>query len=355
VATGLFVVAHSNVNATRKSEKIDYTIDYSDESANHWYDMPYVYIFFQISVPDGETSDWLSQEQINSTLQNLLTSQNYFINRTGFIYMDNMNAILHDVQSYSSIIEAVARYDEGWVREDSVMGYFRLKLQNPDPGREWIRFCISIDTVKLSEVSSINGFNIYIARALSGESLGDVVELHTEMAFSDWAHQSFSIEYTEKVKHLMNHASFEVFESSLTWWESNSFTPNGSKNGFVDIQITTNLKVEHWLEYVEYGYSKWLAGIGGLLSVCSFVFLQVGYLITLTHEDYTMGILPELSFTFSNLEMVYFFKSIHEENHLTFDQVDVGCGGIVDKLEDQRDISIRSSESLFDYNRIDEV
>jgi len=243
VAIALFLVAYSNENATWKSEKIDYTIDYADESANHQYDMPYVYIFFQIRLPNGETEDWLSHEQINNTLRELLASQDYFVNKTGFVYMDSMNAISNDVQSYSSEIEAVVGYDEGWVREDSVVGYFRLKPQNPDSGREWIQFCISIDTMKLTEVVPIIGFNIYIARALSDVSLGDVVDLHIE-EFSDKIYQSFSIDYTEKVKHMMNNMNIEVVESSLTWWESR-FMPNGSRNGFVDIHIATDRKVEH--------------------------------------------------------------------------------------------------------------
>merc|ERR1719285_543516 len=127
VAIALFLIAYSNENAAWKSEKIDYTIDYTDMAANHQYEMPYIFIFFKVSMPRYATADWLSPEEINNTLHDLLTSQNNFVNKSGFIYLDNMNTNLHDVQSTFGTVNAVALYDEDWVKNDSFIGYFRLK------------------------------------------------------------------------------------------------------------------------------------------------------------------------------------------------------------------------------------
>jgi hypothetical protein len=107
VALALFLVAHSNEHDKWKSEKKDYTIDYTDEATNHQYEMPYVYIFFKSDLPYNDTADWLSQGLINNKLEDLLKSQNYFINKTGFFYLN-----LHDIYSSFSEVEAVVSYDD---------------------------------------------------------------------------------------------------------------------------------------------------------------------------------------------------------------------------------------------------
>jgi hypothetical protein len=210
-------------------------------------------------------------------------------------------------------------------------------------------------------ISSVNGFYIYIARDLYGVSLANLVELHTELAFSEEAWLSFSIEYTEKVTRMINDKNMKHFESSLTWWDSEAYPQNSSKNGIVDLEITTDLKVEHWQEYVEYGYLEWLTALGGILNLCSFGFFQVAYLIALTAgKGSTMGILPELSFTYSNLEMVNLFKEFYDENQFSFDQIYWGDRGDTSKVNLQ-DVSISLgtteslTDSLFDENRSEQA
>jgi len=335
VAIPLFLIAWDNENATWKSEKKHHTIDYETETFNYQYEMPYIYIIFEVGLSHDENKNWSFQEQINYTLEEMLESQKYFVNKTGFMYMDSIQTNFEDMKSSYSDIEAVALYKEDWVYEESFLGYFRLKPLNPVPGKSWTQFWLSIDTINLTGVDFIDGFYIFIGRELSSVSFKNFVWLNTELAVQEKAWLSFSIDYTSKVTRMMNNMDLEVFESILTWWESTSYKKNSSKNGIVDIQITTDLKVEHWQEYVEYGYWDWLAAIGGLLSFCSFVFLQVGYLITLTEgDDYTMGILPELSFTFSNLEMVQLFKEFYEDLGATLNEVDVYFGENSNKPEE---------------------
>ena len=67
--------------------------------------------------------------------------------------------------------------------------------------------------------------------------------------------------------------------------------------------------VEHWVEYIDYDYYDWLSGMGGVLSISAIVFFWGAYYMAVIFGDKNeMGILPEMSFVFSNFENVQLLK-----------------------------------------------
>jgi len=326
----LFLNAHALEKAKWKSERKVRTIDYAGDDVDHQYVIPYVYLLFQLGIPEDETKDtWLSAEVIDSTVKELLASQNHFENQTGILYLSEISNIdeMHDTQSQFYPVDAVPVWLPHLVTNESFWAYFRLKLSDPDVGRQWIQFWLTINAAAFSQNGRIPiiSFWVYIGRSAPSAEAGtlkDALYMHTEQAFYGNSSLSFTIDYSEK-KMSRDAADLDWFEFSLAWWESKAFTPDSETNSIIELEVTTDLKVEYWEEYVEYSYYDWLAAMGGLLSIFSFIFFQVGYVIAVVvGEGYTMGILPELSFTFSNLEMVYLVRDFYFSKKFSCDLVD---------------------------------
>jgi len=319
LAVYLFINAYRLENSEWKAERKDYTIDYSKEDISRQYPMPYFYIFFEVEVPGYENeSSRLAPTVIETELEKLLASQNYFTNKTGIIWADDIYLIedLREVQTTYDEAEAVALYMEDTATERTFLGCFRIKVNDPDPGKRWVLFYITIDADALTQNKTmpVNGFYLYVARSLDNLNFNEVVSLDSDRAFSENAYMSFTIDYSEKVTRSIGRTDMSKIETTMSWVEITPTTPNSNLSGIVDLRARTDLIVEYWQEYVEYSYYDWLAAMGGLFSLCSIVFFQVGYIIAVIAGDgHTMGILPELSFKYSNLEMVYFLRDLFKQ------------------------------------------
>jgi len=75
------------------------------------------------------------------------------------------------------------------------------------------------------------------------------------------------------------------------------------------LYLTPDIVVEHWEEYVAFGYEDWITGMGGLFSLITFVFFWISYYVAVYFGDgETMGILPIMSFSFYNFEETHWIK-----------------------------------------------
>merc|ERR1719419_602980 len=78
-----------------------------------------------------------------------------------------------------------------------------------------------------------------------------------------------------------------------------------SYNGLIAYLIRPDLSVEHWKQFIDYGYVEWLMAMGGLSSLCFTGFVFVASLIAMAiGSNFSMGLLPRFSFTFYNYEKV---------------------------------------------------
>jgi len=77
-------------------------------------------------------------------------------------------------------------------------------------------------------------------------------------------------------------------------------------------------EVSFWEEYHDYTLEDAVSSLGGILNIVTFAYFWVAYYIAvnLGHHSYEMGILPEMSFVFSNLEKILLIKECLEKNSI---------------------------------------
>jgi len=308
-----FLRASDNMRAEFKPEKKFQTVDYRDSKSDKQYKMPYVYLYFACVIQNESfTNDnfVLSHEEINETLLYLLESQNYFENSASITYMDeDFNIVNKDLP----IIEAKAFYEEPWVFGYMFYGYFRLLLADPDPLLGSFQYQISINTEELTRGSTmwVNGFYVTVAREMTTLNWEKAIYIPSDNAIIRGSNISAVIDYDEKVLRKWRNGYLNYFTSTLGWYLEEENYNDAANWGAGEILITFrgNLMIEYWEEYVAYNYYDWISGLGGMLSISSIIFFWGAYyLVVLFGEENIMGILPGISFVFSNLEKIHVIK-----------------------------------------------
>jgi len=78
--------------------------------------------------------------------------------------------------------------------------------------------------------------------------------------------------------------------------------------GSFSVEFLPDLKIEHWQEYVEYGYWDWIGAMGGIFSLLYVVYFVVGKYIAVYSGSEDLGILPAMSNVFRNQEDIGIMK-----------------------------------------------
>jgi len=308
-----FLRASDNMRAEFKPEKKFQTIDYRDSKSDKQYRMPYIYLYFACTIKNesviNDDFDW-SYEEINETLTYLLKSQNYFENSASITYLDEDFKISNQDLP---IVEAKAFYEEPWVFGDMFFGYFRLQLADPNPLLGSFRYAIVINTKELTRGSTIwvNGFFVSVDREISTLTWHKAIYVPSANAIAYGSKISATIDYDEIVVRKWRKGDVNYFDSTLGWYheeENNNYSANW-EGGEINITFRGNLLIEYWEEYVAYSYYDWISGLGGMLSLASIIFFWGAYyLVVIFGEENRMGILPGISFIFSNLEKIHVIK-----------------------------------------------
>jgi len=123
-----------------------------------------------------------------------------------------------------------------------------------------------------------------------------------------------SIDYSQTVRESFRWGTVYEFVTSINEIQ----VPSSTTDFNVELWITMHPVVSYWQEYEEFSAQDVLSSLGGVFSVVSLVYFWVAYYIayTLGHHSYHMGILPFMSFTFSNLEYILFIKERLEHTHI---------------------------------------
>lgn len=298
-----FLRARANTQAEFKPEKKQRTVNYYEtRDSNLIYEMPYIYFWFF-----GGHTNKSYQPNVNETLLRLLESQNYFVNSTNIGYL---NGEADDLKTYLPlpIEEAKAFYPPRGVTDEMFTGCFRLKLKNPDPSRGYFQFMVSINIQKLTLNGTmwLDGFWVAVAREMTDTYWGELVYVPIEDALSKGSNINSHIDFDEKVTHRYQSDDVHSFSSSLAWYEEEW---DSDETGKLAIMFRANLMIEHWGEYVDFGYLDWFSSVGGMISVSSIFFIWGAYFLAVMFGDKNrMGILPEISFVFSNFETVHLLK-----------------------------------------------
>lgn len=309
-----FLRAYENRKAEFKPEKKFKTIDYGNEGIELVYQMPYIYISFYCLF--SENDGWGSISDINDTLEQLLQSQDNFDNKTLITYFRDFERVDEILP-----VEEVKAFHTGNYTDRGFLGNFMLKLKNPLPSIGYFEYMLEINmqTFALGQTIIVDGFWVSLSKTVNSMNLKDTNYIST-VNYQNLSAISATIDYNEKITRTWSNGYNSYFTSSLGEYsetlrdnsDQDPETPPEETNEdvcLVTLLFRGDLRIEYWKEYVEYDYYEWLSGMGGTFSISSIFFFWGAYQIAVNFGDgFTMGILPEISFVYKNLESVHLLK-----------------------------------------------
>jgi len=286
-ALSYFFEARRNELAVWKPIKIDQTIEYGNSEAE--YQMPYVYIAFQVTQKDSS-----SDSMINETLAGIGNAMSYRSNKCSIRYFS------HQKRNVVGCEWSLARYEGRPSSSFRFWGYLKIRLDNPTPGNGSFAYSIDLAASDMifSDSIEVGGFWVSISRDEEPADFSYFIYLDADQPLSNGTSLSYTVDYSEKAVD-DNH----YFTNSIAW------SSELSADGMFRISARPNLRVEYWTEYVAFGYSDWIFGMGGLYNFFAIGFFYTAYYAAdRCNDNWSMGILPRFSFIFSNLEMVLWLK-----------------------------------------------
>jgi len=312
-----FIRAKANEESEYKPEKISYIIDYASGDVTLQYEMPNVYVFFEVSLTNESYP--LTLRDTSTILENMLVSQNYFNNSVGFTYLTTE---LEAVQSSASCEEANSFF-LSWTSDNSFFAYFQIRLSNPDPemGSFWFWLLMKTEELALDKTLDIIGFWVYVGRDTSKLSLTNLAYVAADEAFNDNVTLSYTLDYTESIHSEWNNPKQTYrFDTEIAWARYSA--DEWVQNYGIYMTFRGNERIEIWEEYVGgFTYYDWIFGLGGMLNLSTVIFFFVAYhTATLIGDTDTLGILPGMSKVFRNLEMLSLIKKQLVQKKILFEK-----------------------------------
>jgi hypothetical protein len=298
-------VADMNEKSQWKPESKRYVLDYT--SSEEQFKMPYLWINFFLELVNKTTSDDLD---VNKTISQVMNSS--FLRGAKISYLQsNFSWVIRDQE----IKEDVGSYSGLLFGTVGIM----VRISLSDPGilvEDWQTILrINILSLSFNDTYKVRYLKAKVARTADH----DLSKFEFINYDDDWSNfdnyevnQVFFIEYKEKVTKMYDsEEEVSMIESELTqeiWARASDIyarTGFDVQKGDVVINFKPDLSVEHWIEYVSYGYLDWVTGMGGLFSLMTTIFFWFAYYLTkVPGNEGSVGILPEMSFVFANFEMI---------------------------------------------------
>jgi hypothetical protein len=308
-----FQDAKTNEESHFKPEKILYVKDYSINSTKEesLYEIPYIWIqWFAIF---NDTDERLNYTDATQLLPKLLQSQDRFKDSVQIKYEWEDAGV---VPGFTSTVHNLSFGSYG------IGFWFSFKLKVTDllsNGKLKIAIFLDIDALTLQGTVIPEHLLVIPSREDTGgqtpQDFPSVLDFKP-VKDDDNEVEVFIIEWSESIhrKYNSDH-EYSSFESAVS---KNSASIDFLRHNYnilikdtqILIMILPDMKVEHWEEYVPFGYSNWLAEMGGFFSLITTGFLWIAYYIaTFFGDGILMGILPALSFSFFNFEGLQWIKS----------------------------------------------
>jgi len=311
-----FIEADLHEKSEWKPEWKTHVVDYSS-SSEQYYKMPYLWLQFFLH-PVNETE----KNVVNVTEVIAQVMNSSFIGESRVIYtQSNFTWGGHKQE----IVEAVGNYSGTLSNGIGVL--VRLDLEDASAVKaNWLTVLqVNILALSLNGTYSVRYLKTKVGRTIELDfSQYEFINYEENCSNfdDDEAHQIFFIEYNEKVtKKYRSNEEVSTIESRLaqkictTAEDSYSRTMIKVRKGDLLFHFKPNLAVDHWMEYVDFGYWDWLTSIGGIFSLMSTLFFWLAYyLAILFASDGSVGILPEMSFVFANFEMIRRFQCSEKNN-----------------------------------------
>jgi len=290
-----FLRAKENVETEFKPEKKLKTVNYYENQEEQIYEMPYISLYFFLW--DWEKKPLFSNEVRNDTMQKILESQKSF-NLTSITYVSRENYLWEELLP---IEEATASCLEGSILSYGCFGYLRLKPSDLKTTNSYFEVRVPLNIHALGSTIGFTGLWVSVEKHIATRYWGDWVYVSADNVLrTNLSHMSI-IDYQERIVHKLNNEDDHLFSTSLEWYDQVV-----SEGGWLNLTFKGNLMVEHWAEYVEYGYFDCFSGMCGIISMSSIPFLWGAYYLAVFFGDKKhMGILPQISFIFDNFERIH--------------------------------------------------
>jgi len=288
-ATCYFWEARENERAVWKPLKITQAIEYGN--TNMQYEMPYVLIAFSVTYSGNASTSIISE-----TLSGIGASQRRRRSRCTLRYFSSERKGLVECEW------SVSRYEGRPTGSMSTFwGYFRFKLENPTPANGSFVWSVNLTASDMvfNDNIQIGGFWVSITRDEIPSDFSNFIFLNAESPLANNAGVAYTVDYTETIVNDKHYIA-----NSIAW------SSQMSSNGIFQFTARPNLRVESYTEYVVFGYSDWVFGMGGLYNVFAVGFFYAAYYAAVFCNDnyWSMGILPRLSFIFQNFELILWLK-----------------------------------------------
>jgi len=154
---------------------------------------------------------------------------------------------------------------------------------------------------------------LFVGRKSGDNVWGSFKSMHLSFYNDETAIVSF--DYAENVIETLEDGTIYEFVTSI----NEVYLPSDPTTDFnVEVHITMHPEVSYWQEYIDYTPEDALSSLGGLLTLLSVAYFWVAYYIAvhLGRRSWEMGILPEMSFVFSNLEKILLIKECLDKNKI---------------------------------------
>jgi len=199
------------------------------------------------------------------------------------------------------------------------VGYIRFKPKDPKAGHLW-KCSVDFDTKDITKDNDALLVDPYELRIDKRD--------HPDFTSKGWSNIELNI---SNIRHSTDNNVIEVMylESILTLYQMNLplYTASSRNEHMYEaevrkqyadpstkdtsISIVLDMPVKELEEYVEYSYVDWVCSMGGLLSLLSFQYYCICFLMVklLGQYEWDMGILPLVSHVFLNRESLYWLKA----------------------------------------------
>jgi len=303
------IEADMNEKSLWKPESKRYVLDYS--SSEEQFKMPYLWIHFFLYPKNQTVAGKLDDEKImENIIENVVSSSFVEEANINFLYTNFSWAIRKQ-----EIKEVIGNFS-GWTLGGIGISV-RLILSDPGTLMEsWqTNLRVNIPTLTFNDTYMVRYFKVNVGRTIDY----DLSQFEFILYDDDWSkyhnnqsNQVFFLAYREKVTETYgNKKEVGTIETELTQkiWTNYEDTYGRTgmevKKGDVVIIFKPDLAVEHWKEYVAFGYLDWVTGMGGLFSLMTTIFFWFAFYLTkFPGSDGSVGILPEMSFVFANFESI---------------------------------------------------
>jgi len=145
--------------------------------------------------------------------------------------------------------------------------------------------------------------------------------LHLELS----GNVAIPIQYTERVVHRLDGSTehyfsvsrYDVWVDITDYWERTY--------GSVTIVLFGDLSVEHWKEYLEYGYIDWFVGMGGMITFAITAFVFVASKIpSAVNDQQSTGVLAKILLLYKLKEIVMILMKSKDSYKKRDDEEDGG-------------------------------